>query len=76
MILGGREQTYSPFKERFLEGMRQAGQLEGRTVEIDVRYGGGEPARTRSLIREGIAESPAVVVVAGLIAAARVVSGA
>jgi putative ABC transport system substrate-binding protein len=69
MVLGGREETYEPLKESFLEGMRQAGQVEGRTVQVDVRYGGGEPARTRSLIRESIAESPAVLVVAGLIAA-------
>lgn len=67
IVLGGREATYTPFKESFLEGMRQAGQVEGRTVRIDVRYGGGEPARTRSLIRESVAESPAVLVVAGLI---------
>jgi len=69
IVLGGREATYTPFKESFFEGLRRAGQVEGRTVEIDVRYGGGDPARTRSLIREGIAESPAVLVVAGLIAA-------
>jgi putative ABC transport system substrate-binding protein len=69
MILGGREETYTSFKESFVEGLRQAGQVDGRTVQIDVRYGGGDPARTRSLIRESIAESPAVLVVAGLIAA-------
>jgi putative ABC transport system substrate-binding protein len=69
IILGGREETYTPFKDSFVDGMRQAGQVEGRTVQIDVRYGGGDPARTRALIRESIAESPAVLVVAGLIAA-------
>ena len=69
MVLGGREETYKPFKESFVEGLRQAGQIEGRTVQIDVRYGGGDPVRTRSLIRESVAESPAVLVVAGLIAA-------
>ena len=69
MILGGRAETYAPLKEGFLEGMRQAGQVEGRTVQIDFRYGGGDPVRTRSLIRENAAESPAVMVVAGLIAA-------
>jgi putative ABC transport system substrate-binding protein len=69
IVLGCREETYTPFKESFVEGLRQAGQVEGRTVEIDVRYGGGDPAKTRLLIRESIAESPAVLVVAGLIAA-------
>ena len=69
MVLGGREETYTAFKESFLDGMRRAGQVEGRTVQLDVRYGNGDPDRTRSLIRESIAESPAVLVVAGLIAA-------
>jgi putative ABC transport system substrate-binding protein len=69
MVLGGREETYTPFKESFVDGMRQAGQIEGRSVQIVVRYGGGDPGRTRSLIRESVAESPAVLVVAGLIAA-------
>lgn len=69
MVLGGREETYAAFKESFIDGMRRAGQVEGRTVQLDVRYGYGDPARTRSLIRESIAESPAVLVVAGLIAA-------
>jgi putative ABC transport system substrate-binding protein len=67
IVLGGREETYRSFKESFVEGIPQAGQVEGQTVQIDVRYGGGDPARTRSLIRESIAESPAVLVVAGLI---------
>src|SRR6266404_1182247 len=69
VILRGREETYRPLKESFVEGMRQAGQVEGRTVQIDFRYGGADPARARSLIRESVAESPAVLVVAGLIAA-------
>jgi putative ABC transport system substrate-binding protein len=69
IVLGGREETYTALMESFRDGMRQAGQVEGRTVRIDVRYGGGEPARARALVRESIAESPAVLVVAGLIAA-------
>lgn len=69
IVLGGREETYTAFREGFRDGMRESGQVEGRTVEIDMRYGGGDPARTRSLIQKSIAESPAVLVVAGLIAA-------
>jgi putative ABC transport system substrate-binding protein len=69
MILGGNEENTRPFKESFLEGMRQVGQVEGRTVRVVVRYGDGDPARNRTLIREGVAESPAVLVVAGLTAA-------
>ena len=59
----------TPFKESFLDGMRQAGQIEGQTVQIDVLYSEGDPARMRALIRESVAKSPAVIVVAGLVAA-------
>ena len=66
VILGGNEENARPFKESFLDGMRQAGQVQGRTVQMDVLYGEGDPARTRALIRESVAESPAVLVISGL----------
>jgi len=69
MILGGSEQGTRPFKGSFLDGMRRAGQVQGRTVQIDVRFGDRDPARVRALIDESVAESPAVLVVAGLTAA-------
>ena len=49
--------------------MRQTGLIQGRTVQIDVRYGDRDPARVRALIHESVAEAPAVIVIAGLIAA-------
>jgi putative ABC transport system substrate-binding protein len=67
MILGGTEASSGPFAESFLEGMRQAGQIPGRTVQIDLRY--AEFAAVRRLINEVVAESPAVLVVGGLTAA-------
>jgi putative ABC transport system substrate-binding protein len=67
MILGGTEASSGPFAESFLEGMRQAGQIRGRTVQIDLRY--AEFAAVRPLINEVVAESPAVLVVGGLSAA-------
>ena len=67
MILGGTEATARPFWESFLEGMRQSGQVQGRTVQIDFRY--AEFAGVRALIHESVAESPAVLVVGGLTAA-------
>ena len=68
MLLGTTEEGGRPFKESFLDGMRQAGQIEGRTVRVDVLYGDGDPARLRALIRQSVAETPAVLVVAGLTA--------
>lgn len=67
MILGGTETSAGPFAGSFLEGMRQAGQVRGRTVQIDLRY--AEFAAVRPLINEIVAESPAVLVVGGLSAA-------
>jgi putative ABC transport system substrate-binding protein len=67
MILGGTETSAGPFAESFLEGMRQAGQVRGRTVRIDLRY--AEFAAVQPLINEVVAESPAVLVVGGLSAA-------
>jgi putative ABC transport system substrate-binding protein len=67
MILGGTEANSGPFAESFLEGMRQAGQVQGRTVQIDVRY--VEFSGVRALINKSVAESPAALVVGGLTAA-------
>lgn len=67
MILGGTEATASPFGASFLEGMRQAGQVRGQTVQIDFRY--AEFSGVQALIRESVAEAPAVIVVGGLTAA-------
>lgn len=67
MILGGTETSARPFVESFLEGMRQEGQVRGRTVQIDLRY--AEFSAVRPLINEVVAESPAVLVVGGLSAA-------
>ncbi len=68
MLIGLNEEGGRPFKESFLDGMRQAGQIEGRTVQVDVLYGDSDPSRLRELIRESVAEAPAVLVVAGLTA--------
>ena len=69
MVSGGNEEGSRPFKESFLDGMRQAGQIEGQTVQVDVLYSDGDPARMRALIRANVAKSPAVLVVSGLVAA-------
>ena len=69
VISGGNEEGSRPFTENFLDGMRQAGQIEGRTVQIDVLIWRRRPRPLRALIRESVAKSPAVIVVAGLIAA-------
>ena len=69
MVNGGNEEVTRPFRDSFLDGMREAGQIDGRTYVMQMRYGGGNPARTEVLIREAVAEAPDVLVVTGLTAA-------
>ena len=66
LILYRPEASGRPFAESFLDGMRQAGQVQGRTVQTDVLY--VEAAGMRALINETVAQSPAVLVVGGLTA--------
>ena len=66
LILFRPEASGRAFAESFLDGMRQAGQVQGQTVQIDVLY--VEAAGLRALINEIVAESPAVLVVGGLTA--------
>lgn len=69
MVNGGNEEGTRPFRESFLDGMREAGQIDGRTYVLELRYGEGEPARAEVLIREAVAQHPDVLVVTGLTAA-------
>jgi putative ABC transport system substrate-binding protein len=69
MILGGAQETVQRWKESFVEGMRQGGQIEGRTFMLQLRYSSGEAARNAALVKEAVAERPDVLVVVGLTAA-------
>jgi putative ABC transport system substrate-binding protein len=58
-----------PYTERFLKGMREAGQIEGRTFRLEVRYAHGDLLQIPALIRDAVASRPDVLVVVGLAAA-------
>ena len=66
MIVSADEQTGGPFSESFRKGLRESGQVEGKTLMLELRYGRLEPARIAMLIREAVAEQPDVLVVTGL----------
>ena len=72
MILNADEQQGSLFSESFRKGLQDAGQIEGRTLSFESRYGRLDPARVDALYQEAIAERPDVLVIAGLSAARRV----
>ena len=66
LVLYRPEASGRPFAEKFLDGMREAGQIQGQTVQIDVLY--AEASQMRALINDTVAQSPAVLVVGGLTA--------
>jgi putative ABC transport system substrate-binding protein len=65
----GNEASLRPYRDQFVQGMRESGQMEGRTFRLDVLYANGDPTRVPGLIREAAAGRPDVLVVAGLAAA-------
>ena len=69
MVNGATEESIRPFRESFLRGMRDLGQVEGKSFRLRTRTADGELTRLPALIRESVAERPAVLVVAGLAAA-------
>jgi putative tryptophan/tyrosine transport system substrate-binding protein len=71
VISTGDEAFFAPFRDRFLLGMRELGQVEGKTFRLEIRHAEREPARSVTLIREAIASRPQVLVVTGLTNARR-----
>ena len=71
VVSGGDDAFFRPFGDRFLHGLRELGQVEGKTFRLEVRYADREPARSVVLIQEAIATRPDVLVVAGLTNARR-----
>lgn len=49
----------------FLDGLRQLGWIEGRNLQIEYRWGGGDAARTRKDAAELVALAPDVILAAG-----------
>jgi putative ABC transport system substrate-binding protein len=66
IVLTGDEEFFRPLRERFVRGMAEQGQIEGKTYQLEIRYALGEPARAATLIREAVAGRPAVLVISGL----------
>jgi putative ABC transport system substrate-binding protein len=69
LIATANEEQSKPIVENLLQGLEQAGQVEGRTFKFRARYADGEPARFPVLIRESIVDRPSVLVVLGLVGA-------
>lgn len=70
-LLTGSEALAQPFVTSFREGLRAAGQVEGKTLVLDVRFNNYDPSTLDAAMRRAVGERPDVLVVAGLAAARR-----
>lgn len=68
-ILTGNAASTRTFRESFVDGMRQAGQVEGETYVLQVMLGDGDPARSAVHLKEAVAARAAVLVIGGLLLA-------
>lgn len=68
-ISGGNEVNARPFADSIRKGMRELGQKEDSTFRLEILYANGDPTRLPGLIRDAVASRPAVLIVAGLLAA-------
>jgi putative ABC transport system substrate-binding protein len=69
MILTGDAASTAALSAAFVEGMRQAGQVEGRSWRFELLLGEGKPARAEQHLKSVVASRADVLVVAGLIQA-------
>lgn len=58
-------QAVTPFLEAFLKGMREAGYVEGRNLQILARYADEHRERIEPLVRELLGEKPNLIVAVG-----------
>src|SRR5262245_29995962 len=49
----------------FVQGLQQSGWIDGRNVQIDVRWGGSDPNRSRRYVAELVALAPDVILATG-----------
>jgi putative ABC transport system substrate-binding protein len=71
-LWAGTELDAKPWREPYLEGMRELGWIDGQTTQFIVRYDQGDPARLPSLATELLSlDVDVIVVVDGTLAAAR-----
>jgi putative tryptophan/tyrosine transport system substrate-binding protein len=68
-VLPGDRASAKPFYDAFVRGLATLGYVQGRNVELTVRYADGNTAMVPSLLREAVAEGPDVIVTAGAAAA-------
>jgi len=65
-LVGSADDAYArALSEAFRQGLQQLGWIDGRNVQIDVRFGAGDSVRLRKYAAELIALSPDVILATG-----------
>src|SRR5215471_3979980 len=65
-LVGSADDAYArALNDAFRQGLKQLGWIDGRNVQIDVRFGAGDSVRIRKYAAELIALSPDVILVSG-----------
>ena len=65
-LVGSADDAYArALSEAFRQGLQQLGWIDGRNVQIDVRFGAGDSVRLRKYAAELIALSPDVILASG-----------
>jgi putative ABC transport system substrate-binding protein len=66
VLFGASEGDQVPkYREAFISGLRQLGWIEGQNIEIDYRWARGNIDRARSLAKELVSISPALILTTG-----------
>lgn len=60
-------ESFRPLVDSLLAGLREYGYVEGKSIELDVRYGSGVQEEMPKLLRDALAAKPDVVVVGGVV---------
>jgi putative ABC transport system substrate-binding protein len=65
-LFGAADDAYArALSQAFRQGLQQLGWIDGRNVQIDVRFGAGDSVRLRKYATELVALSPDVILVSG-----------
>ena len=65
-LVGAADDAYSrALSQAFRQGLQQLGWIDGRNVQIDVRFGAGDSVQIRKYATELVALSPDVILVSG-----------
>lgn len=67
VITNSDREQFRPLLDSLLAGLHERGYVEGKSIELDVRYANGVQAEVPKLLRDALAAKPEIIVVGGII---------